>query len=111
MITTIDTGEAIITDLPRDGGVIRGQIQMITEDGFESVTVYFTEYFVDESPTTISLVYFSTNSTGMLAPLNNMIAVSLHQEQPSGDFITRFFEWEGGRAPITIGSNNSTIGG
>lgn len=116
MITTIDTGEAIITALP-GGGVVRGHIQMMapTEDGFESAIAYFIEYFLQESPTAISLVYFSTNSTGVLAPLNNMIAVSLHEEQPNGDFITRFFEWEGSsssRAPITIGSNNnSTIGG
>ncbi len=40
-ITTIDTGEAIITDLP-GGGIIRGQIQMIMEDGFESAIADFT---------------------------------------------------------------------
>jgi hypothetical protein len=86
-----------------------------TEEGFESAIVYFTEYFLDESPTAISLAYFTTNSTGMLAPLNNMIAVSL-DEQSNGDVIVRLFEWEGGgrsRAPTTaIGdNNNSTIVG
>jgi hypothetical protein len=92
-ITTRDTGEGIITLLP-GGGVIRGQIQMTTEDGNESATVTLTEYYLDESPTAINLAFFSTNSTGMLAPLNNMIAVSLDEEQPNGDVVARFFEWE-----------------
>ncbi len=116
IITTIDTGEAIISALP-GGGIVQGHIQMraTTEEGFESAIVYFTEYFLDESPTAISLAYFTTNSTGMLAPLNNMIAVSL-DEQSNGDVIVRLFEWEGGgrsRAPTTaIGdNNNSTIVG
>lgn len=107
-ITTRDTGEGLITSLP-GGGVIRGQIQMSTEEGSESATVDLTEYFLDESPTAINLAYFSTNSTGMLAPLNNMIAVSLDEEQPNGDVVVKLFEWKvgggGGGAP-NLGNNN-----
>lgn len=109
-ITTRDTGEGVITSLP-GGGVIRAQIQMSAEDGSESVTVDLTQYHLDETPTTaISLAYFSTNSTGIMAHLNNMIAVSLDEEQPNGEVISRFFEWDvGSRAPtITIGSVNTT---
>ena len=114
-ITTRDTGEGVITSLP-GGGVIRAQIQMnAEEDGSESVTVDLTQYHLDEIPTTaISLAYFSTNSTGIMAHLNNMIAVSLDEEQPNGDVISRFLEWDvSSRAPtITIGSiNNTTIRG
>ena len=95
-ITTRDKGESIITFLPGGGGGInRGQIQLTTEDGSETVIADVTEYFLTESPTTISLVYFSTNSTGLLAPLNNMIAVSLGEQQPNGDIIARGFEWKG----------------
>jgi hypothetical protein len=48
----------------------------------------------------------------MIAPLNNLIAVSLDEEQPNGDVISRFFEWEGSRAPTGISNiNNITIGG
>lgn len=108
-ITTRDTGEGLITSLP-GGGVIWGQIQMSTEEGSESATVDLTEYFLDESPTAINLAYFSTNSTGMLAPLNNMIAVSLDEEQPNGDVVVRLFEWKvgggGGGAP-NLGNNNN----
>ena len=111
-ITTTDTGEGLITSLP-GGGIIRAQIQMnAEEDGSESVTVDLTEYHQDESSTAISLAYFSTNSTGMMAPLNKMIAVALDEEQPNGDVIARFFEWQYSRAPGTISSiNNTTIGG
>jgi hypothetical protein len=108
-ITTRDTGEGLITSLP-GGGVIRGQIQMSTEEGSESATVDLTEYFLDESPTAINLAYFSTNSTGMLAPLNNMIAVSLDEEQPNGGVVVRLFEWKvgggSGGAP-NLGNNNN----
>jgi hypothetical protein len=109
-ITTRDTGKGVITSLP-GGGIIRAQIQMSAEeDESESVTVDLTQYHLDEIPTTaISLAYFSTNSTGMMAPLSNMIAVSLDEEQPNGDAISRFFEWDvRSRAPTTIGSINNT---
>jgi hypothetical protein len=102
-ITTRDTGEGIITLLP-GGGVISGHVQMTTEDGSESASMTLTEYYLDLSPTAINLAYFSTNSTGILEPLNNMIAVSLDEEQPNGDVMARFFEWE----VDTSGSGNDT---
>jgi hypothetical protein len=93
-ITTRDVGEGILTFIP-GGGVLHGQLQLTTEDGSESATALFTEHFNEESsPTAISLVQFITNSTGILAPLNNMIAITLDQEQPDGSVIIRYFEWE-----------------
>jgi hypothetical protein len=109
-ITTRDRGEGIITFLP-GGGVIRGQIQLTTEDGSETTTADITEYFLSEAPTTISLVYFSTNSSGVLVPLNNMIAVSLDEEQPNGNIVARGFEWKGGCGAPIIGNNNSASSG
>lgn len=93
-ITTRDRGEGILTFIP-GGGVLHGQLQLTTEDGNESATALFTEHFNEESsPTAISLAQFITNSTGILAPLNNMIAITLDQEQPDGSVIIRYFEWE-----------------
>jgi hypothetical protein len=92
-ITTRDKGEGILTFIP-GGGVFHGQLRMTTEDGSESATALFTEHFNEESPTAISLVQFITNSTGVLAPLNNMIAITLDQEQPDGSLIIRYFECE-----------------
>ncbi|MDP8886990.1 MAG: hypothetical protein M3M91_04275 [Thermoproteota archaeon] len=108
-----DTGEVIFSLLPAHGsGIIRGQFHMTTEDGSESATADFTEFVRFESPTAIGIAYFSTNSTGgMLAPLNNMIAVFLDEEQPNQNAIVRFFEWksEDGGAPIGSGNNSTPI--
>lgn len=92
-ITTRDVGEGILTFIP-GGGIFHGQLQMTTEDGSESAIALYTEHFNEESPTAISLVQFITNSTGVLAPLNNMIAITLDQEQPDGSIIIRYFEWQ-----------------
>jgi hypothetical protein len=92
-ITTRDIGEGILTFIP-GGGVLHGQVQLTTEDGSESAIGLFTEYITTESTTAISLARFITNSTGVLAPLNNMIAITLDQEQPDGSIIVRYFEWE-----------------
>src|SRR5215217_6924651 len=55
-------------------------------------------------------VHFSTNSTGILAPLNNTIAVFLDEVQLNEDSIVRFYEWKSdGSGGAPIGSvNNST---
>jgi hypothetical protein len=111
MITTRDTGQGNVTFLPRGGAVIRAQIHMTTEDGSENATGDFTEFMKCDESTGIGVGYFSTSSTGgMLAPLNNMIAVFLDEIQPNEDSIVRFFEWKSDGAPIS-NDNDTTIGG
>jgi hypothetical protein len=102
-ITTSDTGQGNVTFLPGGGGsAIRGQIHMITQDGSENATGDF----------------FSTNSTagGMLAPLNNKIAVFLDEVQSNEYSIVRFFEWKSGEErgalrDIDNGASTSTTNG
>jgi hypothetical protein len=99
-ITTRDRGEGIITFLPGGGegrAFAHGQIHLTTEDGSETATADIAHYPQIGTPTTIGLAYFSTNSTGMLAPLNNIIAVFLHEEKSNGSVIVPFFKWKGGR--------------
>lgn len=111
MITTRDTGQGNVTFLPRGGAVIHAQIHMTTEDGSENATGDFTEFMKSDESTGIGVGYFSTSSTGgMLAPLNNMIAVFLDEIQPNEDSIVRFFEWKSDGAPIS-NDNGTTIGG
>ena len=90
-ITTRDTGEGTFSFLTGGAaGSPRGQIHMTTEDGTESVTAELNEIIKFDSPTGIGIAYFSTNSTaGMLAPLNNMIAVFLDEIQPNEDSVIR----------------------
>jgi hypothetical protein len=112
-ITTRDKGEGTFSFLPGGGGGSpSGQIRMTTEDGSESATANFTEFIKFDSSTGIGIAYFSTNSTGMLAPLNNMMAVFLDEVQPNEDSIVRFFEWKSdGGAPIGNVNVTTTIGG
>ncbi|MDQ3840925.1 MAG: hypothetical protein M3297_16855 [Thermoproteota archaeon] len=106
--TTRDTGEGTFSLFPGySAGSLRGHIHMATEDGSESAIVEFTEFAKFDSSTGIGIAYFSTNSTGILAPLNNMIAVFLDEEQPNEDIVVRFFEWNGdGGGGVPTGIDN-----
>ncbi len=109
-ITTRDTGEGTFSLLPGYGaGTIRGHLHMTTEDGSESVIADFTEFNKFESPIAIGIAFFSTNSTGMLAPLNNMVAVFLDEEQPNQDALVSFFEWKGDDIASITSNNSNTI--
>ena len=111
-INTTDRGRGSVNFLPEGGGVIRGQFRSITEDRSENATVQFTEFLRNETFRGIGFAQYSTNSTGMLAALNNMIAVFIDEEQPNGDSIVRFFELKSvGAAPIGNNNNNSTTMG
>jgi hypothetical protein len=109
-IKTIDRGQGNVTFLPEGGGVvIRGQIQMTTEDGSENGTADFTEYMKSEESRGVGVAYFSTSSTENLALLNNMIALYLDEIQPNEDSIVSFFEWKsGGAVPIGTGTTTSS---
>jgi hypothetical protein len=73
--------------------------------------VQFTEFLRNETYRGIGFAYYSTNSIDMLAPLNNMIAVFIDEEQPNGDSIVRFFELKsGGAAPIGNNNNSTSMG-
>jgi hypothetical protein len=106
-ISTIDRGQGIVTFLP-GGNAIHGQLHMTTEDGTENVIVDFSDYLPHKTSIGIGLEYFSTNSTGMLAFLNNTIAVSLDETYPKGDTILTYFEWEG-KAGNNVGAASTPI--
>lgn len=99
-INTTNRGRGTITLLTEDGIAIRGQFRLTTEDRSENGTVHFAEFFKNGISRGIGVAYFITNPTGVLAPLNNMIAGFIDDEQLNGDSIVRFFEMESGEAPI-----------
>ncbi len=101
------SGLLLFAFLSGGGGVsIHGQFHMTTEDGSESAEGEFAEYTRFDSPTAIGIVYFRTNSTGILAPLDNMIGVFVDEQQPNGDSITSFFECKSDGASIGSGDNH-----
>jgi hypothetical protein len=92
-VMTKDTGNAIARLTPT-GNIAYGQINIGTEDGGnENATVFFTE--IGQNQKGIGVAYFSTNSTGKLAFLNNVVAVIQDEIQPNGDTLITAWEWKG----------------
>jgi hypothetical protein len=91
-VKTKDTGNAIARLTPT-GNIAHGQIRISTEDGSENGTVFFTE--IGQNQKGIGVAYFSTNSTGKLAFLNNIVAVIQDEIQPNGDTLITAWEWSG----------------
>jgi hypothetical protein len=89
-VKTKDTGVAIARLTPT-GNIAQGQIHISTEDGSENATVFFTE--IGQNQKGIGVTYFSTNSTGKLAFLDNMVAVIQDEVQPNGDTFITAWEW------------------
>src|SRR5215217_425903 len=93
-VKTKDTGNAIARLTPT-GNIAQGQIFINTEDGSENGTVFFTE--IGQNEKGIGVAYFSTNSTGKLAFLDNMVAVIQDEMQPNGDTMITAWEWRRNR--------------
>ena len=91
-ITTKDTGNAVAR-LTSTGNIVHGQIHISTEDGSENGTVFFTE--IGQNGKGVGVAYFTTNSTGKLAFLDNMVAVIEDELQPNGNTIITAWEWRG----------------
>jgi hypothetical protein len=99
IVKTKDIGSAIARMTPT-GNIAQGQIHITTEDGSENATVFFTE--IGQNEKGIGVAYFTTNSTGKLAFLNNMVGVIQDEVQPNGGTFITAWEWigeqsEGGR--------------
>jgi hypothetical protein len=91
-VTTKDTGNAVAR-LTSTGNIVHGQIHISTEDGSENGTVFFTE--IGQNGKGVGVAYFTTNSTGKLAFLDNMVAVIEDELQPNGNTIITAWEWRG----------------
>jgi hypothetical protein len=76
----------------------------VAEEGGENATISFvllTRTNPDGSGSGTSVTYFSTNSTGQLAFLDNLVAIGQVEYSPA-EGINRFAEWEwkGGTIPF-----------
>ena len=91
-VTTKDTGNAVAR-LTSTGNIVHGQIRISTEDGSENGTVFFTE--IGQNGKGVGVAYFTTNSTGKLAFLDNMVAVIEDELQPNGNTLITAWEWRG----------------
>jgi hypothetical protein len=104
IINTTETGNVTINIQPNGLSFNQGHAVIMTEEGGENATISFvllTRTNPDGSGSGTSVTYFSTNSTGQLAFLDNMVAIGQVEYSPA-EGINRFAEWEwkGGTLPF-----------
>ena len=82
----------------------------------ETATLTFYEIIQFSNPTEaplgggkgIKIIIFHTNSTGMLAPLNGVIAAGINDLQPNGYSELTAWRWESGIIPPLLTTNTNT---
>jgi hypothetical protein len=108
IINATETGNVTINIQPNGLSFNQGHAVIMTENGAEeggeNATISFvllTSTNPDGSGSGTSVTYFSTNSTGQLAFLDNMVAIGQVEYSPA-EGINRFAEWEwkGGTVPF-----------
>jgi hypothetical protein len=111
VINSTETGNVTINIQPNGLSINQGQAFIMTEDGAEEEEENATITFVllsrtnpDGTGSGTGVTFFSTNSTGQLAFLDNMVAISQIEYSPE-EGINRFGEWEwkGGTLPFETG--------
>jgi hypothetical protein len=113
-INAIETVNATINILPNGLALDKGQSLIVTEgddddDGTaeqENATTTFVDISrmnPDGSGSGTGVVFFSTNSTGQLAFLDNMVGINDSEFSPGGGTI-RVWEWKGGTLPSETGN-------
>src|SRR5829696_5264511 len=115
-INATETANVTINIQPNGLSFYQGHAVIMTEgdaaaEGGENATisfVYLSRTNPDGSGSGTSVTYFSTNSTGQLAFLDNMVAIGQVDYSPE-EGISRFAEWEwkGGTLPFETGVNNT----
>jgi hypothetical protein len=110
-INTTHNGIAVISFATSSG---YGKETIRTENG-ENVTATVYEIVQPPSPSApeggskgIVTAVFQTNSTGMLAPLNGVIAAGIDDMSPSEESHVTLWRWENGSSSNNNNSNNST---
>jgi hypothetical protein len=117
-INATETVNATVNILPNGLALDKGQSLIVTEedDGSAEEQEHATTTFVDISRLNpdgtgsgTGVVFFSTNSTGQLAFLDNMVGINDSEfSQESGTI--RIWEWKGGTLPFETGSGAPTTG-
>src|SRR5215203_3093467 len=107
-INSTETGNVTINIQPNGLSFDQGQAFIVTEDDAAEEGENATITFVLLSRTnpngtgnSTSVTFFSTNSTGQLAFLDNMVAIGQTESSPEGARF-REWEWKGGTVPFEI---------
>jgi hypothetical protein len=115
-INATETTNTTVNILPNGLALDKGRSLIVAEgedDGGTEEQENATTTFVDISRMNpdgtgsgTGVVFFSTNSTGQLAFLNNMVGISQSEFSPEGGTI-RTWEWKGGTVPFETGRGNA----
>src|ERR671916_2063994 len=113
-INATETTNATANILPNGLSVSKGQSLLVTEgddDGAsqENATSTFVDISRANPDDTIAgtgVAFFSTNSTGQLAFLNNMVGIMQSEFSSDGGTI-RTWEWKGGMLPFETGGDGA----
>src|SRR5215217_5157859 len=115
-INSTETGNVTINIQPNGLSFDQGQAFIVTEDGAaeegENATITFvllSRTNPDGTGNSTSVTFFSTNSTGQLAFLDNMVAIGQTESSPEGARF-REWEWKGGTLPFEIDGAPTTTG-
>ena len=111
-INATETTNATANILPNGLAVSKGQSLLVTEgeddsaaeqENATSTFVQITRFNPDGTAVGTGVAYFSTNSTGQLAFLNNMVGIMQSEFSSEGGSI-RTWEWKGGMLPFESGA-------
>src|SRR5215203_3287339 len=112
-INTISNGTAIAS-LATPSAIAK---TTITAPNGETATITIYEIIQFSNPTEaplgggkgIKIIIFHTNSTGMLAPLDGVIAAAINDIQPNGESELTAWRWESGLPLSTNMTTTSTV--
>src|SRR5215213_3481998 len=117
-INATETANTMVNILPDSLALDKGQSLIVAEGGDdgteeqENATTTFVDISrmnPDGSGSGTGVVFFSTNSTGQLAFLNNMVGINDSEFSQGGGTI-RVWEWKGGTLPLETDSLPTTEG-
>jgi hypothetical protein len=120
-INATETGNLTLNLQPNGITFVEGQSLLVTEGGGnnsggaeqqENATAVFVDLNgvrPDDPRSSTGVMFFSTNSTGQLAFLDNMIAIYQVKASPAGTAI-EMWEWKGADLPFENGGTVSTTG-
>ncbi len=115
-INATETANTTVNILPNGLALDKGQSLIVTERGDdgtaeqENATTTFVDISrmnPDGTGSGTGVVFFSTNSTGQLAFLDNMVGISQSEFSPEGGII-RTWEWKGGDLQFGNEGNDDT---
>ena len=112
-INATETGNLMLNLQPNGITFVEGQSLLVTEGGSndigseqENATALLVDLNgvrPDDPRSSTGVAFFSTNSTGQLAFLDNMVAIYQVKASPSGTAI-EMWEWKGAELPFESGS-------